>query len=384
LGESFACSQEEENKQKGKKMTRKKIVTIVSIIAVAALLIKGKSLLKERQEQVAQQPTPMADAISVPVVKPTQGVMNQEVPFLAQVLGDKSIKLSTKLAGYVEKVLVEESQKVKKGDLLVKIDETELKSNIDALNATLVAQQNDLSLAKSIHARNTKLYQIGGLSKEQLDISRVSLKMKQSVLENTRQKIAQLEHQLTYLTIVAPFDGVIDAILMHEGDLAATGKPILSMSNKKQKLLFSFAPSQQNMIEQGQMVVQGKQKLGEIRAIYPTASNGLITAEVALDAPLDLPIGSSVQVNVVTQSQSGCILPDTTVVHKKDGSYLMVYRKDRFVPQKVEVKLHENNRIMVAPCPKGWLASASEVKLAALPAYTNVHLIKPSEGADNE
>jgi RND family efflux transporter MFP subunit len=365
-------------------MTRKKIVTIVAVIAVAALLIKGKSLLKERQEQVTEQPTPMADAISVPVVKVTQGVMNQEVPFLAQILGDKSIKLSTKLAGYVQEVVVEESQEVKKGDLLVKIDETELKSNIDALKATLAAQQNDLALAKSIHARNDKLYKIGGLSKEQLDISRVTLKMKQSVLENTRQKIAQLEHQLTYLTIVAPFDGVVDAILLHEGDLAATGKPILSMSNKQQKLLFSFAPSQQNLIKKEQMVVQGSKKLGEIRAIYPTSNNGLVTAEVALDAPLDLPIGSSVQVNVVTQSQSGCILPDTTMVHKKDGSYLMVYRKERFVPQKVEVILHENNRIMVAPCPKEWLASASEVKLAALPAYTNVHLIKPSEGADNE
>lgn len=365
-------------------MTKKKIVMIISVVIVAALMIKGKSLLKERQEEVNTQATPMADAVSVPVVKFAQGVMNQEVSFLAQVLGDKSIKLSTKLAGYVQEVAVEESQEVKKGDLLVKIDETELKSTIDALKATLAAQQNDLTLARSIHARNTKLYKIGGLSKEQLDISRVTLKMKQSVLENTRQKIAQLEHQLTYLTIVAPFDGAVDAILLHEGDLAATGKPILSMSNHQQKLLFSYAPAQKGMIQKGQMVVQGVKKLGEIRAIYPTSTNGLVTAEVVLDTPLDLPIGSSIQIKVVTQSQSGCILPDTTIVHKKDGTYLMVYKENKFIPQKVEVKLHNGNRILVAPCPKEWIASASEVKLAALPAYENVHLIKPVDGADNE
>jgi len=363
-------------------MTRKRIVTIVAIIAVVALLIKGKSLLKERQEQVASQPTPMADAISVPVVKATQGMMNQEVPFLAQVLGDKSIKLSTKLAGYVEEVLVEESQPVKKGDLLVRIDETELKSSIDALKATLMAQQNDVALAQSIHARNTKLYQIGGLSKEQLDVSRVTLKMKQSVLENTRQKIAQLEHQLSYLTIVAPFDGVIDTILMHEGDLAATG-PILSMSNRKQKLLFSFAPSQKGIIK-GQIVVSGEKKLGEIRALYPTSTNGLITAEVALDAPVGLPIGSSMPINVVTQTHSGCILPDTTVVHKKEGTYIMVYKENRFVPQRVKIMMHNKNHVMVDSCPKSWIASASEVKLATLPVYENVNLIKPKEGEDNE
>ncbi|MCF6205653.1 MAG: efflux RND transporter periplasmic adaptor subunit [Sulfurovum sp.] len=365
-------------------MTRKRIVTIVAIIAVAVLLIKGKSLLKERQEEVANQPTPMADAISVPVVKGTNGVMRQEVPFMAQVLGDKSIKLSTKLAGYVQKVYVEESQKVKKGELLVRIDETELRSNIDALKIALQAQQNDVALAKSTYERNRQLYKIGGLSKEQLDASRVGLEMKRSAVENTRQKIVQLKHQLSYLSIVAPFDGTIDAIFMHEGDLAAVGKPVLSMSNDKQKLLFAFAPSQREQIQTGQMVVQGSRKLGQIRAIYPTSANGLITAEVALDAPVGLPIGSSISVAVVTQNHQGCILPDTTVVHKKEGDFVMVYQKERFVPQKVEVLMRRDNRVMIAHCPKAWIASASEVKLATLPAYRHVNLLKPVEATDHE
>ena len=364
-------------------MTRKRIVTVVALIAVVALLIKGKGLLKERQEEVASQPVPAADAVSVPVARPTQGVMNKEVPFLAQVLGDKSIKLSTKLAGYVEEVLVEESQAVKQGDLLVRIDETELKSNIEALKTSLAAQKNDAALAKSIYERNIKLYRIGGLAKEQLELSRVGVEMKSSLVENTVQKIAQLEHQLSYLSIQAPFDGVVDAIFLHEGDLAAAGKPILSMSNHKQKLLFSFAPSQKGIIE-GQMVVSGQKKLGEIRAIYPTSTNGLVTAEVALDAPVDLPIGSSMPIRVVTQTHSGCILPDTTVVHKKEGTYLMVYKEQKFVPQKVTVVMHDANRIMVESCPQSWVASASEVKLATLPVYTQVKLIKPTEEASHE
>jgi len=356
-------------------MTKKKIVLIVSLIAVAALLVKGKSLLKERQEQVSEQPIPIADAVTVPVVTPKRGVMNQEISFLAQILSDKGIKLSTKIPGYIEDVLVQETQQVKKGDVLVHIDETELRSNIDALKATLLAQKNDIALARSIYNRNIKLYRIGGLSKEQLEVSRVSLKMKQSVAENTNQKIAQLEHQLTYLKIVAPFDGSIDAIFMHEGDLAATGKPILSMSNGKKKLLFSYAPTEKNSIAKGQMVVSGEEKLGEIRAIYTTSSNGLITAEVALDRPVGLPVGSSMQIRVLTESQTGCILPDTTVVHKKEGTFVMVYKKGKFSPFPVTVKMHEGNHIMVAPCPEGQVASASEVKLASLPAYNKVNIL---------
>jgi len=344
------------------------------LIAVATLMIKGKTLLNERKEEVANQATPIQDVLSVPVVKTTQGVMHQKVPFLAQILSDKSIRLSTKLTGYIKRIAVSESQKVKKGEILVHIDATELQSNIDALKATLSAQQNDVALAQSIHNRNIKLHKIGGLSKEQLDISRVALKMKHSVAENTRQKIVQLEHQLTYLQIVAPFDGEIDAIFMHEGDLAATGKPILSMSNGKKKLVFSYAPTQKNLIQQGQMVLSGKRKIGEIKAIYTTSNNGLVTAETTLDIAVDLPVGSSMQIDVLTQSQTGCILPDTTILHKKDGTFVMLYAEGKFSPFKVKVEMSENSHVMISPCPERLVANASEVKLATLPAYNNIEV----------
>jgi len=364
-------------------MRRKRIVTVVAVIAVVALLMKGKGLLKQRQEEVASAPTPMTNVVSVPVVKGEEGVMNEEVSFIARVLGDKSIKLSTKLAGYVEEVVVEESQSVKAGELLVKIDETELKSSIDGLRASLAAQKNDAALARRIYERNVKLYRIGGLAKEQLEVSRVSAEMKASLVKNTIQKIAQLEHQRSYLSIRAPFDGVVDAVFLHEGDLAAAGKPILSMSNRKQKLTFSFAPSQKE-IETGLIVVSGMKKLGEIRAIYPTSTNGLVTAEVALDAPVDLPIGSSMPIRVVTRSGSGCILPDTTLIHKKEGMFVMVYDNGKFRPKRVSVLMRDANRIMIESCPKSWVASASEVKLSMLPAYGQVRLIKRAEGGSHE
>jgi RND family efflux transporter MFP subunit len=361
-------------------MTKKRIVTIIFIVAAAALLMKGKSLLKARQTQIAQEATPSQSSVSVPVVSPREGVMHQEIPFLAQVLSDKSITLSTKLAGYIESIKVKESQAVKKGDILVHIDEKELRSSIEALQSALRAQQNDAALAARVYARNQKLYAVGGLAKEQLEASRVGVELKRSVAESTRQKIAQLEHQLGYLSIIAPFDGEIDRILLHEGDLAAAGKPILSMSNRQQKLLFSYAPTSDNRIAKGQMVVSGTKKIGEVRAIYATSTNGLVTAEVALDAPVGLPIGSSMPIRVLTQSAAGCILPDTTIVHKKEGDAMMVYRDGRFKAQRVEVLMHEGNRILIKQCPKGKIASGSEVKLAALPAYTKVQAI----GADDE
>jgi len=362
-------------------MNRKKVVTIISVIAVAVLLIKGKGLLETRKAEMNEAATPRSENLLVPVVKAKMGTLQNKISFLAQLDADKSITLSTKLAGYVEKVHVCEAQSVKEGELLVSIDATELLSSIKALDATLFSQKYDLKVVRSIHERNIKLYRVGGLAKEKLDISKVTLDAKKAQLANTTQKIAQLQHQLSYLKITAPFDGTIDAILLHEGDLAAAGKPIVSMSNKKQKLRFSYAPGKERIIEKGQSVFIEGSEIGYIRAIYPAAQNGLAMAEVSVEKPIDLPMGSSVSMEVVTQTAQGCILPDTTLLHKKEGIFLMAYEKGRFSPMRVDVPLQEGNRVVVIPCPKTAVANASEVRLAQLPAHNEP---LSSAGENNE
>ncbi len=358
---------------------KKIIIGVVAVVAVVALGIKGKGLLKSRQAEVAHEALPSVQTMTVPVVNPTQGGMKNADSFLARIASDKSIKLSTKLAGYVEKVFVQESQKVKKGELLVTIDETELLSNIRALKATLSTQIADAKVARSIYARNIKLYNIGGLPKEKLDISRVAKEAKSSIVENTKQKIAQLQHQGTYLKIVAPFDGEVDAILLHEGDLAATGKPILAMSNGDKKLLFSYAPAA-SKIEKGQAVLFEGEKIGQIKSIYTTSSNGLTTAEIALSGGLNQPVGSSLTIAVVTKESKGCIVPSNTLLHKKEGTFVMLYHDGKFSPSKVEVSMQEQDKALISPCPDRPIAQASEVKLATLPAFQKVDVL----GANDE
>ncbi len=357
-------------------MTKKKIIIrLVLIIAVVILIIKGKGLLESRKAEIANEALPSSGSVTVPVVNAKQGSMQNRVPFLAQIISDKSINLSTKLAGYVEKVLVEEAQKVKKGEVLVRIDALELNSNIDALKATLNAQSHDLELAKSIVARNKKLFAVGGLAKEQFDISRVSLNAKSSIMENTKQKIAQLNHQLSYLQIRAPFDGEIDAIFLHEGDLAASGKAILSMSNGKQKLLFSYAPAQSAMIKKEQDVLMGNGQVGYIKSIYTTSKNGLISAEVSLTKKIALPTGSSVNIEVLTSEAKGCIVPSDTILHKKGSVFVMTYAEGKFSPLKISIEMQDADHLIISPCPTTPIAQASEVKLAQLPAYDRVNII---------
>lgn len=344
-------------------------------MVVAFIGFKGKSLLEQRKTEITEEPLPKQETISVSVVNAKQGMLKEMQPYLAQVASDKSIQLSTKMAGYIQKIHVKESQKVEKGQLVATIDAEELRSNIALLQTTLTQQYNDLTLAQQIHNRNQKLYHVGGLAKEQLDTSRVMMQGKTTLIKSTKEKIAQLEHQKIYLQIKAPFSGEIDTITQYEGDLATAGRPILSMSNGTKKLIFSYVAGKGN-IQKGQKVYANNEQIGAITQIRTLAKQGLVQAEVALSNPLNLPLGSSLTINVLTQEQNGCIVPIGTILHKKEGTFVMQYTNGKFVAMGVKRLMSEKEDVLITPCPTSPIALESEVKLSLLPIYEELEILQ--------
>ncbi|MCD6654570.1 MAG: efflux RND transporter periplasmic adaptor subunit [Sulfurovum sp.] len=354
-------------------MNKKTVITIITIVLTAGLLIKGKNLLEERKEQISNASLPQKEEIGINLIKPRQGTLQDKASYLAHIEADKSITISTKLSGYIEHITVKESQKIHKGDLLVRIDDKELRSTIDGFEATYAQQKSDAFLAKSIYARNVKLYKAGGLAREQVDISHVAMQNKEAIAANTKQKIIQLNHQLSYLQILAPFDGEIDAIMLHEGDLATAGKPILSLSNGEKKLVFSYAAGDVP-IKERQKVFIGKEKVGEIKTIYTMAQNGLMRAETGSTPSLPLPPGSTLTVEVLKEESEGCILPNDTIVHNKEGNFIMAYAEGKFIAIPIKILMQDNSESLIEPCPHAPVAQANESKLGQLPFYGKINI----------
>ena len=350
---------------------KKIIIGVLTLALMAGVAYKAKGLMEQRKEEIVKEPLPQKQKISVSLTQAKQGSMKERQPYLATVQSDKSIKIATKMAGYIEHLYVEESQWVEKGKLLATIDQSDIDSNIALLRTTLTQQQNDLALAREIYNRNKKLYKVGGLAKEQVDTSKVIMQGKSSAIKATKQKITQLQEQKNYLKIKAPFSGEIDTLLMHQGDLAVAGKPILTMSNGTKKLIFSFVPTKDE-VKKGQSIYLDMQEIGKVKKILTLAKQGLVQAEVELNKKLSLPTGSMLNISVLTKYQEGCIVPSDTLLHKTNGTYLMEYKNGKFVGLKVESCMSQENQEMITPCPTNQIVRGSEVLLAKLPVYGEV------------
>ncbi len=205
----------------------------------------------------------------------------------------------------------------------------------------LNSREEIINLAKQIYNRNLNYIILVGYRKS-IGYIKVMMDSKRSSILATELKMEQLREQKRYLNIKAPFNGIIDGIMMYEGDLALAGKPILSMSSGVKKLIFNYTPS--SNIERGQKVFVDGELIGEVNLIKSVAKNGLSAAEIKLSNSLDIPIGVNIDIEVLTREANGCIVPSDTLLHKRDGVYVMLYRDGKFIPQMVEPTLEQGDK----------------------------------------
>ena len=347
---------------------------IILIILLIILIVAGAGLLKKRKQSMTKAPMATPMTYTVKIVEPKTRTVSQTSTFLAKLESANSAAISSKLSGRIKTLLVRESQKVDQGKLLVQIDDQEIRAAIKALQAQLLFAEKQRDYSKTQYERNLALFEVGGLAQEKLEGSEVSLSSAEATVEDLEQKISSFKNELDYLEIKAPFPGIIGTIFLRQGDLAAPGRPILSLNSQPQKLTFNFTPGP-NEIFPGQEVRLNRVKLGETTNLYNDASNGLSVAEVALNERLERPNGSYLTIEVVTKTASGCAVPVSALLHRKQGISIMLYQDDHFTEKPVIILAQNQKFALIDPPASHPVAVAAEAKLSLLPTYGKIRVL---------
>ncbi len=351
---------------------RNKIIIIVLILAVA---IGSAAFLRSQKKGVENLPLPELTYYNVETVEATTKNVRETRQFLAQLLAGKSALIASKFSAEIRRIHVKENDVVKKGAILISLDDAEIRANIASLQTQAKALKADLANSKTQLDRNKLLLESGGLSQEKYDNSLVVHQNKASALESTGQKIEQLDAQLSYLNIRAPFSGRVGTIFVDAGNLAVPGKPIISLNSDDQKLIFSYVETSQAIVE-GQKVLLDGQVIGSVARCYDDAQNALLVAEVKLSVPLNYANKGFLNIEVVTAETKGCSVPLNALLHRKDETLVMIYREGRFEPFRADITLQGGDDAILRKCPVFPIAVASEAKLALLPTLGKIEIDK--------
>lgn len=125
-------------------------------------------------------------------------------------------------------VKVRSGDTAKKGDLLVKLEDTDLKAALDTARENLKAAESRLTFAENDFKRNEKLLEGNVVARRAYEqalsnynASRAEVSMLRHVLENA-------DANLSYSDLRAPFDGIVAERFNDPGDLATPEKPVLT------------------------------------------------------------------------------------------------------------------------------------------------------------
>ncbi len=140
----------------------------------------------------------------------------------------KSVVASRLLAAVLE-VAVDPGQSVKVGDLLVTLDDREIQAQLREVEAVRAGVESDLAVRQREWERAKRMLAEKAASREDYDRAEGVYLVSQSQLKRTDEQIARIKVMLSYTRILAPRDGIVADRFADPGDLAAPGKPLLSL-----------------------------------------------------------------------------------------------------------------------------------------------------------
>lgn len=211
----------------------------------------------------------------------TQQVQDTVFNHYTEVQGDvatkENIVIYPEFSGVLTQVYVKEGDRVKKGQILAKIDEGGLASQLAQLEARA-------SLAKTTFERQKRLW-------EQNIGSEIQYLEAQTNFEAAQNAVNQQKSQLGKTTVRAPFAGVIDEVISDEGQVVNPGQnQLFRLVNLENMYVQASVPENYlNQIKKGTSVIVeigaiGKTFEGEVRQVgnFINPNNRTFQVEVAI------------------------------------------------------------------------------------------------------
>jgi len=253
---------------------------------------------------------------------------------------ERRADLRAEVSAVVLQVLKENGDPVKKGDVLVKLDETSIRDGLSSSEASSKAASQALDQAERQLERLKTLRASGMTSMQSLDDAEMRRNSAQSEVAAARARAVQARQQLQRTLVRAPFDGIVSDKKVSAGDTAAIGKELLKVIDPT-SMRFEGRVSADKIaaVKVGQPVTfrvngYGEQDFqGVVKRIDPAANDVTRQVEVLVGFVNNIQpkvAGLYGEGRIDSDVKSALLLPESAVV--KAGDRIYVWRlKDKTI-----------------------------------------------------
>jgi membrane fusion protein (multidrug efflux system) len=227
------------------------------------------------------------------VVRPAMATLPVTIAFSGPLVAPQTASVKAKVGGTLESLQVAEGSRVKAGQVVGKVDLSELSSRLNERNAMLESARATLAQAERTHASNQQL-------SDQKFISPIALENSRAALETARAQVLAAKAQLDTVqanwrqaALLAPISGVVSKRHAVPGEKLANEQPVLTVVDlSRLELAGSVGTHEVSLLRPGMPVdvqVEGVAKpvSARLARIAPSAEAG--TRSIGVTVELDNP-----------------------------------------------------------------------------------------------
>ncbi len=332
----------------------------IFVIIILLVFLSGTSCKEKIEPGTTESSPPVLSGVTVSRATPTA------IPLIYTAVGTVkagiSSKLGSKVMGVVKELYVREGDRVKRGQKLILIDQSQALSKLKSAEAALSEAKKALSAAisskKSAEAqekvisatyrRYLELRKRGAISKQEFEEieakynqAKAQLKRALSMIEASKARVKLAEAELSSARIMlsdtvirAPHDGIITAKLVDKGDLARPGMHLLTLETTKGFCVDIIVP--ESHIEH---IYRGKKVKVEVPALRREFDGNVCTIVPSADpksrsfiVKITLPVkeivrsGMFARVKIPIGRKDSIIIPGSSII--KRGQLTGIYYVD--------------------------------------------------------
>lgn len=198
-------------------------------LALLALLFTIYSCSNKQQGSNGMQP--QVKEYLVQEATPQDITLYENFP--ATLEGEQTVEIRPRVAGYVEKIMVDEGDYVKKGQILFQLNANDIRAQVRSAEAQVKVAESQVATAK-INLNKTKpLVEKNIVSSFQLESVETALQSAEAQLAQAKANLANAKANLDYTMITSPTNGFIGTFPYRVGSLVSSSvtEPLTTVSN---------------------------------------------------------------------------------------------------------------------------------------------------------
>jgi RND family efflux transporter MFP subunit len=255
--------------------------------------------------------------------------------------------VSAQIAGRIVELRFDVGDRVKKGEVIVRIDERTAVQAVAASSAQLNEAQAALANARASYERSKQLLAQKFISASALDKTEAEYKAAQARVSALLAGVGQAQAERSFATIVAPYSGVVSARHVELGEMAVPGKPLMTGFDPSTLRVVANVPQARvgaiEAIGKARIEVPSVGRSVEAKGItvVPAADPRTHTTRIRIDLPEDgkgIYPGVYARAHFVIGTATRLLVPRDAIVRRSEVTGVYVVDENN-VPRLRQVRL---------------------------------------------